>query len=225
MLQQRLLVNNPREVAYDDALAIYRAAYAPESPRQERRPMSRPQAPARGAYRWFTPITTRWSDNDLYGHVNNVVYYSYFDSIANRYLIEVGGLDITGIQTVGLVVNSSCDYHAPVAYPQALEAPCASIAWATARCSTGSPSSPTGDRGLLPTAPSPTCLSTAPATARSRFPPQLRAPWRRSAAPARPAVVWSGCQQEIGARENGGARTAPARGVRRDRAGRRSPGR
>jgi acyl-CoA thioester hydrolase len=83
--------------------------------------MAKAKPPARDDYRWFTPITTRWSDNDIYGHVNNVVYYSYFDSIANRYLIEVGGLDIHQGETIGLVVNSSCDYHAPVAYPQALE--------------------------------------------------------------------------------------------------------
>jgi acyl-CoA thioester hydrolase len=83
--------------------------------------MSKAAAPGRSDYRWFTPITTRWSDNDIYGHVNNVIYYSYFDSVANRYLIEVGGLDIHEGSTVGLVVNSSCDYHAPVAYPQGLE--------------------------------------------------------------------------------------------------------
>lgn len=83
--------------------------------------MARNEAPARDAYHWFTPITTRWSDNDVYGHVNNVIYYSYFDSVANRYLIEVGGLDIHASNTVGLVVNSGCDYHAPVAYPEALE--------------------------------------------------------------------------------------------------------
>jgi hypothetical protein len=56
--------------------------------------MTKVQPPGRGDYRWFTPLTTRWSDNDIYGHVNNVVYYSYFDSVANRYLIEEGGLDI-----------------------------------------------------------------------------------------------------------------------------------
>ena len=83
--------------------------------------MSKAQAPSRDTYRWFTPITTRWSDNDIYGHVNNVIYYSYFDSVANRYLIEAGGLDIHTGDTVGLVVNSGCDYFAPVAYPQALE--------------------------------------------------------------------------------------------------------
>ncbi len=83
--------------------------------------MAKATAPQRGDYRWFTPITTRWSDNDIYGHVNNVVYYSYFDSVANRYLIEEGGLDIHNGSTVGLVVNSGCDYFAPIAYPQALE--------------------------------------------------------------------------------------------------------
>jgi acyl-CoA thioester hydrolase len=83
--------------------------------------MAKAMAPLRSAYHWFTPITTRWSDNDIYGHVNNVVYYSYFDSVANRYLIDEGGLDIHGGDTVGLVVSSNCDYHAPLAYPQALE--------------------------------------------------------------------------------------------------------
>ncbi|MBN7795911.1 acyl-CoA thioesterase [Parahaliea mediterranea] len=79
------------------------------------------ERPSRADYRCFYPITTRWSDNDLYGHVNNVVYYSYFDSVANRYLIEEGGLDIHGGDTVGFVVSSGCDYHAPVAYPERIE--------------------------------------------------------------------------------------------------------
>ncbi|GAB5414944.1 MAG: thioesterase family protein [Congregibacter sp.] len=83
--------------------------------------MTKADPPGRHSYAWFAPITTRWSDNDIYGHVNNVVYYSYFDSIANRYLIEEGGLNIHDGGIVGLVVNSGCDYHAPVAYPQALE--------------------------------------------------------------------------------------------------------
>jgi acyl-CoA thioester hydrolase len=82
---------------------------------------TRPAAAQRRDYRWFCPITTRWSDNDIYGHVNNVVYYSYFDSIANRYLIEAGGLDIHGGEVIGLVVNSSCSYHSPLAYPQLLD--------------------------------------------------------------------------------------------------------
>ncbi|SEA12927.1 acyl-CoA thioesterase [Microbulbifer marinus] len=77
---------------------------------------------ARDNYRVFYPITTRWMDNDIYGHVNNVTYYSYFDSAVNRYLIEDGGLDIHDAPVVGFVVNSSCDYRAPIAYPQEIEA-------------------------------------------------------------------------------------------------------
>ncbi|MAL93882.1 MAG: thioesterase [Haliea sp.] len=77
--------------------------------------------PDRDAYRVFYPLNTCWSDNDIYGHINNVVYYSYFDFVANRYLIETGGLDIAAADIVGFVVNSGCDYHAPAAYPDALE--------------------------------------------------------------------------------------------------------
>ncbi|MFO0546903.1 MAG: thioesterase family protein [Polyangiaceae bacterium] len=73
-------------------------------------------------YRYFVPITTRWMDNDAYGHVNNVVYYSYFDTAANSYLIREGGLDIADGPVIGLVVESQCHYHAPVAYPEELRA-------------------------------------------------------------------------------------------------------
>ena len=72
-------------------------------------------------YRYFQSITTRWHDNDIYGHVNNVVYYSYFDSAVNAYLIERGGLDIHQGEVVGFVVSSSCDYFASIAFPDALE--------------------------------------------------------------------------------------------------------
>ena len=84
--------------------------------------MSKPEVPVRADYRVFYPISTRWSDNDIYGHVNNVTYYSYFDTAANRYLIEEGGLDITDGSIVGYVVNSGCQYHSPVTYPEAIEA-------------------------------------------------------------------------------------------------------
>ena len=77
--------------------------------------------PGRDDYGYFCPITTRWADNDIYGHVNNVVYYAYFDTVANRYLIEQGGLDIHDGDIVGFVVNSSCDYFSPVAFPDRLE--------------------------------------------------------------------------------------------------------
>lgn len=84
--------------------------------------MSKVAPTTRGDYKIFYPITTRWSDNDIYGHVNNVMYYSYFDSVANRYLIEEGGLDITDGSIVGYVVNSACQYHSPITYPEAIEA-------------------------------------------------------------------------------------------------------
>jgi acyl-CoA thioester hydrolase len=70
----------------------------------------------------FYPIITRWMDNDIYGHVNNVTYYSYFDSVINRYLIEEGGLDIHNAPVVGFMVSSSCQFKKPVAYPDSLEA-------------------------------------------------------------------------------------------------------
>lgn len=78
--------------------------------------------PKRSDYKFFYPINTRWSDNDVYGHVNNVIYYSYFDTAANRYLIEEGGLDISDGEIVGFVVNSGCEYHAPISYPEPVEA-------------------------------------------------------------------------------------------------------
>lgn len=84
--------------------------------------MSKPEIPTRADYGVFYPITTRWSDNDIYGHVNNVTYYSYFDTVANRYLIEEGGLDISDGTIVGYVVNSGCEYHAPITYPESIEA-------------------------------------------------------------------------------------------------------
>ena len=84
--------------------------------------MSRKNVPTRADYKVFYPVTTRWSDNDIYGHVNNVIYYSYFDTVANRYLIEQGGLDISDGTIVGYVVNSGCEYHAPITYPEAVEA-------------------------------------------------------------------------------------------------------
>ena len=76
----------------------------------------------RTGYPYFTDITTRWMDNDIYGHVNNVVYYSYFDSVANKYLIEEGGLDIHSAEIIGFVVASSCQYKSPIAYPKPIEA-------------------------------------------------------------------------------------------------------
>ena len=77
--------------------------------------------PRREDYAWFGHVTARWMDNDVYGHVNNAHYYSYFDTVINQYLIERGGLDIHSSPVVGFVVSSSCDYFRPVAFPGALE--------------------------------------------------------------------------------------------------------
>ena len=81
-----------------------------------------PAEHSRSDYRYFVPITTRWMDNDVYGHVNNVTYYSYFDTVANHFLIREGGLDIHADGVIALVVESHCSYRAPVAYPDALQA-------------------------------------------------------------------------------------------------------
>ena len=83
---------------------------------------SKPEALPRSAYRAFRPITTRWMDNDAYGHVNNVVYYSWFDTAVNAHLIEQGVLDIHKGETIGLVVETHCNYFAPLAFPQTVEA-------------------------------------------------------------------------------------------------------
>lgn len=82
----------------------------------------RPQALPREHYRHFQSITTRWMDNDAYGHVNNVVYYSYFDTAVNRYLIEAGALDIQHSPVIGLVIETHCNYFAPLEFPQIVEA-------------------------------------------------------------------------------------------------------
>ena len=76
----------------------------------------------RGDYRRFRPIPTRWMDNDAYGHVNNVVYYSWFDTAVNLYLIEAGVLDIGRSPTVGMVVETGCTYFESVSYPETVEA-------------------------------------------------------------------------------------------------------
>lgn len=82
----------------------------------------RPVPKPRSAYPVFRPITTRWMDNDVYGHVNNVVYYSWFDTAVNAYLIEQGVLDIHAGATIGLVIETQCNYFAPLAFPQTVEA-------------------------------------------------------------------------------------------------------
>ncbi|MDH4180663.1 MAG: acyl-CoA thioesterase [Betaproteobacteria bacterium] len=83
---------------------------------------AREPAETRARYRHFLAIPTRWHDNDAYGHVNNVVYYAWFDTVVNEHLIRVGGLDIAADPVVGLVVETSCRYHRSLAFPDAVEA-------------------------------------------------------------------------------------------------------
>jgi acyl-CoA thioester hydrolase len=82
--------------------------------------MSRPEPSRRCDYPHFHAIATRWMDNDLYGHVNNVVYYSYFDTIINAYLIREGGLDIQRGEVIGVCAESSCRFKAAFSFPEAI---------------------------------------------------------------------------------------------------------
>lgn len=83
--------------------------------------MSEP-APTRADYPHFLAIPTRWKDNDIYGHVNNVEYYSYFDTVICHYLITVGGLDIHKGDVVGVAVETKCTYRRSVAFPDVIDA-------------------------------------------------------------------------------------------------------
>ena len=83
--------------------------------------MSRPDRRGRDAYRWFVTIATRWADNDAYGHVNNTVFYQWFDTAVNAWLIEAGLLDIEAGDPIGLVVETGCSYFAPLSFPGDVE--------------------------------------------------------------------------------------------------------
>ncbi|MBX3477077.1 MAG: acyl-CoA thioesterase [Brevundimonas sp.] len=85
--------------------------------------MSERQPPGRRAdYARFVTLTTRWADNDAYGHVNNVAYYAFIDTAVNQLLIEAGLLDVTGGAVIGVAVESGCRYHASAAYPDMIRA-------------------------------------------------------------------------------------------------------
>ena len=85
-------------------------------------PRPRPQPLPRSHFPRFQTITTRWADNDVYGHVNNVVHYSYFDTAVNRFLIEAGALDIHAGAVIGLVVHTQCHYFESLSFPQTVHA-------------------------------------------------------------------------------------------------------
>ncbi|MDX2101971.1 MAG: acyl-CoA thioesterase [Alphaproteobacteria bacterium] len=76
----------------------------------------------RTSYRHFLTIPTRWMDNDVYGHVNNVVYYSYFDTVINKYLIDEGVLDYEAGSTIGLAIETHCAFHKSIQFPQVIDA-------------------------------------------------------------------------------------------------------
>jgi acyl-CoA thioester hydrolase len=76
----------------------------------------------RPGYKYVQRIPTRWMDNDVYGHVNNVVYYSYFDTVINSWLIEKGGLDIYDGAQIGLCAESHCTFLSPIEFPEVVEA-------------------------------------------------------------------------------------------------------
>jgi acyl-CoA thioester hydrolase len=76
----------------------------------------------RSQYAYFKSISTRWIDNDVYGHVNNAVYYTYFDTVCNSFLIEKGGLDIASSPVVGFIVASNCQYLSPIKFPSTINA-------------------------------------------------------------------------------------------------------
>jgi acyl-CoA thioester hydrolase len=86
--------------------------------------MTRDQTPPeqRAAYPHVLVLATRWMDNDVYGHVNNVVYYSLFDTVINRYLIEAGGLDVVAGPVIGVAAESHCRYRQAVSFPAELSA-------------------------------------------------------------------------------------------------------
>lgn len=95
--------------------------------------MSRGQAPVdergetlapsrRSDYPWFLAIATRWMDNDTYGHVNNVTYYAYFDTVVNEHLIRAGGLEIRNGPAIGIVVETACRFHKPLSFPDVVDA-------------------------------------------------------------------------------------------------------
>jgi acyl-CoA thioester hydrolase len=96
---------------------------APGQPEpSESKNMSRPQPALRAQYPHFQAIPTRWMDNDVYAHVNNVIYYSFFDTAVNQYLIEQGVLEIETSEVIGLVVETKCNYFSPITFPDIVHA-------------------------------------------------------------------------------------------------------
>ena len=83
--------------------------------------MSRQPPPGRAEFKVWRKVTTRWADNDAYGHVNNTVYYEWFDSAVNAWMIEQGMLEIASGDPIALVVETRCTYAAPLTFPETVE--------------------------------------------------------------------------------------------------------
>jgi len=81
----------------------------------------RPEPSPRSAFHWFCPVTTRWNDNDVYGHVNNVIYYLWFDTAVNRFLGENGLFEMGGSEPIGIVAETGCRYFESVSFPENIE--------------------------------------------------------------------------------------------------------
>ena len=80
------------------------------------------EVPRRQDFKHFLAIPTRWMDNDVYGHVNNVIYYSYFDTVVNEHLVRAAGLDIQAAPAIGIVVETSCRFHKSLSFPDVVDA-------------------------------------------------------------------------------------------------------
>lgn len=113
--QTPLLVNKPRDISKQDAYTIYKKGTLKQM--SDKKPLSQ-----RSEYFHFQAIPTRWMDNDAYGHVNNVQYYSYFDTAVNQFLVEKGILDIQNSPNIGLVVETQCRYSKSIVFPETVHA-------------------------------------------------------------------------------------------------------
>jgi acyl-CoA thioester hydrolase len=99
---------------------VYSSVASPDRAMNDRPQSGRPAAPTRADFRPFTEIATRWHDNDVYGHVNNTIYYTWFDTAVSRYAMERGLLDPKTSPVIGIVVENGCRFLAQIAYPDAV---------------------------------------------------------------------------------------------------------
>src|SRR5215212_8033671 len=130
---------------------------------------------ARERYPHFLSVPTRWMDNDVYGHVNNVVYYSYFDTVVNEYLIHSGVLDIEKSPVIGLVVETQCRFFESLAFPDTVHAGLRVARLGAAACGMRSGCSETTMRPPLPRDTSSTSYVERESRKATALPPEMRA--------------------------------------------------